>query len=161
MNAQKVETMLLKELHDPSNRGMGRRYRLPNSEALIINPRGTAAFIFDVMESFHLADKFFPFIERLPFKDPALDDENLLTDTGKTYKKDRGTTVRRIFSRPNGVETYIDDGLLKLFDKTAMLYQQDGALTIVAVVEKQITGEYKVMGYVMPCHAPVKTTKNT
>jgi hypothetical protein len=140
MKNQSIEAMLLKELHDPSNRGMGRRYRLPNSEVLIINPRGTAAFIFDVMESFHLADKFFPFIERLPFKDPALDDENLLTDTGKTY---------------------IDDGLLKLFDKTAMLYQQDGALTIVAVVEKQITGEYKVMGYVMPCHAPAKTTKNT
>lgn len=157
MNVQKVEQELLKGLQNPPvGRDHGLRYKLPDNQTLYIHPGGFRAFVLWPTDPFHLSEKCFPPIERLPFKVPELTEENLLTPTGMETKLGNGKTAALIFNHSDGSKTLLNKGFLAVFDKTARLYQ-DGRnwRNIVAVAEtNRITGELEIVGYIMPVKGP-------
>lgn len=161
MNVQKVEQELLKGLQKPpQGRDYGLRYKLPNNQTLYIHPDGFRAFVLWPTDPFHLSEKCFPPIERLPFKAPELTEENLLTPTGMETKLNNGKTAALIFEHPDGSKTLLNKGFLAVFDKTARLYQnsrvggrRDWAIVAVAETDR-ITGELEIVGYIMPVKGP-------
>jgi hypothetical protein len=161
MNVQKVEQELLKGLQNPpQGRDHGLRYKLPDNQTLYIHPDGFRAYVLWPTDPFHLSEKCFPPIERLPFKVPELTEENLLTPTGMETKLGNGKTAALIFEHPDGGKTYLDKGFLTPFDKGAHLYQEHSRIegrnwSIVAVAEtNRITGELEIVGYIMPAKGP-------
>jgi hypothetical protein len=153
MNIQKVEQELLKGLQNPpQGRDHGLRYKLPDNQTLYIHPDGFRAFVLWPTDPFHLSEKCFPPIERLPFKAPELDEESLLKPTGTETKLNNGKTAALIFQNTDGGKTYLNKSFLAVFDKWATLYQDKRDWrNIVAVVERNIiTREPEIVGYIMP-----------
>ena len=173
MNVQKIEQELLRGLQNPPpGRDHGLRYKLPDNQTLVIHPDGFRAFVLWPTDPFHLSEKCFPFIERLPFKVPELEEGTLLIPTGMETKLDkRGNGTKpipvQIFNHPDGGKTYLDKSFLAPFDKGARFYQEYSRIegrknwAIVAVAEtNRITGELEIVGYIMPVKGPEHATTN-
>lgn len=169
MNVQKVEQELLKGLQNPpQGRDHGLRYKLPDNNTLYIHPDGFRAYVLWPTDPFHLSEKCFPPIERLPFKVPELEESTHLAPTGmetKLGKQGNGNKQNPvlIFDRPDGGKTYLDKGFLAPFDKGAQFYQEHSRIegrnwSVVAVAEiNRITGELEIVGYIMPVKGPENT----
>lgn len=162
MNVQKIEQELLKGLQNPpTGRDHGARYRLPDNQTLVIPPDGARAFVLWPTDPFHLSEKYFPFIERLPFKAPELEESTLLAYTGNETRLNNGKTPALIFKHPDGGETYLNKSFLAVFDKGARLYQEHSRIggrnnwAAVAVAEtNRVTGELEIVGYICPMNGP-------
>lgn len=161
MNVQKVEQELLKGLQNPpQGRDHGLRYKLPDNQTLYIHPDGFRAFVLWPTDPFHLSEKCFPPIERLPFKVPELTEENLLEPTQEAYRTPGSKAYAVIFNHPDGGKTYLDHSFLTPFDKGARFYQEHSRIEgrnwpIVAVAEtNRITGELEIVGYIVPAKGP-------
>jgi hypothetical protein len=164
MNVQKVEQELLKGLQNPPlGRDHGLRYKLPDNQTLYIHPDGFRAYVLWPTDPFHLSEKCFPPIERLPFKVPELEEGTLLIPTGMETKLNNGKTASLVFQHPDGGKTYLNKGFLAPFDRGARLYQEHSRIegrnwSVVAVAEtNRITGELEIVGYIMPIKGPENT----
>lgn len=101
MNLHKIEQDLLRELQNNPARN-GARFKLPGARTLVINPEGSAAFIFDALDPFRLNEKHFPFIERCPVAEPVRDERTRLTATGYEVERGKGKSPAVVFDHPDG-----------------------------------------------------------
>lgn len=162
MNLHKIEQDLLRELQNNPARN-GARFKLPGARTLVINPEGSAAFIFDALDPFRLNEKHFPFIERCPVAEPVRDERTRLTATGYEVERGKGKSPAVVFDHPDGGRTYLSKKLLGYFDKDATLYQefslkhsgQGVKFSAAAVVEGDV-----IVGYILPVRAPKTETTN-
>lgn len=155
MNINKIEQDLLKELQStPRN---GARYRLPCGRVMIINPTGSVAFVLDAVETFHLSEKCFPYIDRVPISAPDLTEATLLKPTGMEKVSETSRIPSVIFDHPDGGKTYLSKKFLAYFDKGAKLYQEKSfkyvgrgvEYSVAAVVENGV-----IVGYILPVRTP-------
>lgn len=161
MNLHKIEQELLKELQSlPRN---GARYKLPGARVLVISPTGAVAFVFDALDTFHLSEKCFPFIDWCPVTEPVRDERTLLTPTGHEMQIPRSKTPVVIFDHPDGGRTYLSKKLLGFFGKGAKLYQEFSfkhtghgvKYSVAAVVEDGV-----IVGYILPMRPPEDETQS-
>lgn len=161
MNLNKIEQDLLKELQrTPRN---GARYRLPGGRVMIINPTGTAAFVLDAVETFHLSEKCFPFIDRIPISAPDLTEATLLKPTGMEKVSETSKIPSVIFDHPDGGKTYLSKKLLGYFDKGAKLYQEKSFKYVGRGVEYSAAAVVEggqIVGYILPVRTPKNETEN-
>lgn len=157
MNLNKIERELLKDLQDYPTRD-GARYILPGARTLVINPLGTAAFVFEATDPFRLNEKCFPFIERCPVTEPVRDERTLLEPAGHELTFGQSKTPVVVFNHPDGGRTYLSKKLLGYFGKGAKLYQEFSfkhtgrgvKYSAAAVVEGD-----RLVGYIMPARTPL------
>lgn len=134
---------------------------------MVINPTGSAAFVFEAFEPFRLSEKCFPYIDHNPISliggDPERNEGTLLKPTGMEKTSETSKIPSVIFDHPDGGKTYLSKKLLGYFDKGAKLYQEKSFKYVGRGVEYSAAAVVEggqIVGYILPVRTPKNETEN-